>query len=304
MAPDDVVTPPSRPAGGDAAARADDMTRERRRAGNTTEDATATVTARLAGAAKYRDVHPDTIADVVAGQRDGTTDPAELERRSRARLHKVAALHLLTGRLAALRRGMDKADLAGMAEPELRAWCREVLAAHVSTGERLPDLDRFYPAVLDLVPPPATIADLACALNPFTLPWLREHTDAGYTGYDLNAGFVGLAEDFLTRVYPGSHAEQRDVLVGSSLPDVDLALLLKTYHCIEDRRRGAALSLVDQVPAAAVVVSFPTRAMNGRAAVFARRHVADLTELADRRGWRLDRATLDTEDLLVITKRH
>ena len=279
------------------------MTRARRRAGNTAADATATVTGRLAAAAKYRDVHPDTIADVVAREREGTADPAELERRSRARLHKVAALHLLTGRLAALRRGMANADLAGMPEPELRTWCREVLAAHVSTAERLPDLDRFYPTVLDLVPPPATVADLACALNPFTVPWLREHTDARYTGYDLNAGFAALAEEFLTCRYPGSHVEQRDVLTGPSVPDVDLALLLKTYHCIEDRRRGAALSLVDRVPAVAVVVSFPTRAMNGRAAVFARRHVTDLTELAERRRWRLDRATLDTEELVVVTKR-
>lgn len=277
------------------------MTSARR--ARTGADAVTTVTIRLAGAPKYRDVHPDTIADVVAGERGGTADPAELERRSRARLHKVAALHLLTGRLAALRRGMDKADLAGMAEPELRALCREVLAAHVSTAERLPDLDRFYPAILDLVPAPATIADLACALNPFTLPWLREHTDARYTGYDLNAGFVGMAGELLSRRYPGTATEQRDVLTGQSIPDVDLALLLKTYHCIEDRRRGAGLSLVDSVAAAAVVVSFPTRSMNGRTAVFARRHVADLTELADRRGWRLARATLDTEDLLVITKR-
>lgn len=268
-----------------------------------TAEATVTVTARLAAAAKYRDVHPDTIADVVAAESCGTTDPAELERRSRARLHKVAALHLLTGRLAALRRGMERADLATMDEPELRAWCRQVLGAHVSTAERLPDLDRFYATLLGLVPPPVTVADVACALNPFTLPWLREHSDARYTGYDLNSGFVGLAGHFLASRYPDSRAEQRDVLTGPPLPDVDLALLLKTYHCIEDRRRGAALSLVDRLPAAAVAVSFPTRAMNGRTAVFARRHVADLTELADRRGWRVSRATLDTEDLLVIAKR-
>lgn len=268
-----------------------------------TAEATVTVTARLAAAAKYRDVHPDTIADVVAAESCGTTDPAELERRSRARLHKVAALHLLTGRLAALRRGMERADLATMDEPELRAWCRQVLGAHVSTAERLPDLDRFYATLLGLVPPPDTVADVACALNPFTLPWLREHSDARYTGYDLNSGFVGLAGHFLASRYPDSRAEQRDVLTGPPLPDVDLALLLKTYHCIEDRRRGAALSLVDRLPAAAVAVSFPTRAMNGRTAVFARRHVADLTELADRRGWRVSRATLDTEDLLVIAKR-
>jgi 16S rRNA (guanine(1405)-N(7))-methyltransferase len=263
-------------------------------------DAVATVTARLATAAKYRDVHPETIAEVVRREGAATADAADLERRSRARLHRVAALHLLTARPAALRRGMERADLT---DPDRRrAWCRGMLAAHVSAAERLPDLDRFYPAVLGLVPPPRTVVDLACALNPFTLPWLRDGTDARYTGYDFNATFVDLANGFLGRAYPDCRVEYADVLTSPAPPATDLALLLKTYHCIEDRHPGAGRDLVDRLAARHVVVSFPTRAMNGRTAVFARRHVDDLTALAGERGWTVARATLPTEDLVAIGK--
>lgn len=289
-------------------------------------DPVQTVTARLTAAPKYRAVHPDTIADVVSRAAQFTDGAADLERQARARLHKVAALHLVTVGPAGLRRraalpadgdpsqpdgtshpdGTSQADPASPADPAsaeaTRAWCRRVLAAHVSTAERLPDLDRFYPALLSLVPPPAEIMDLACALNVFTLPWLRDSTGARYTGYDLNATFAAIGNEFLARHYPGCRVVHADVLTASPPATDGVALLLKTYHCMEGRQPGAGLRLVDTLEARHVVVSFPTRAMNGRAATFARRHIADLTQLAGERGWRLSQTSLPSEDLLAISK--
>jgi 16S rRNA (guanine(1405)-N(7))-methyltransferase len=266
---------------------------------STKDAAVPAVVARLTAAAKYRDVHPDTIAEVVRRESAATTNPAELERLSRARLHKVAALHLLTTRPAALRRAVAEVDASDPAA--LRAWCRAVLGGHVSTAERLPDLDRFYPTVFELVPRPRTVIDVACALNVFTLPWLREATAAPYTGYDLNATFVAAGNAFTDRFFPDSAVVHDDVLT-TPPPHADLALLLKTYHCIEDRRRGAGLALVDELAADHIVVSFPTRAMNGRAAVFVRRHVDALAELAGQRKWRFATAELPSELLVAVGK--
>jgi hypothetical protein len=44
--------------------------------------------------------------------------------------------------------------------------------ADLERRARLPDLDRLYPAILELTGPADSIADLACALNPCTVPWL------------------------------------------------------------------------------------------------------------------------------------
>ncbi|MEU4570792.1 hypothetical protein [Micromonospora sp. NPDC023956] len=266
----------------------------------TDSPAVARVIVRLTTAAKYRDVHPETIADLVRREGRTTGDAAELERLVRARLHKVAALHLLTARPAALRRALDRADLD---DPQARRdWCRQVLAGHFSTAERLTDLDAFYPTLFGLVPPPATVADVACALNPFTLPWLREVSDARYVGYDFNATFVALGNAFLARTHPECEIRHEEVLTDGHQVSADLALLLKTYHCMEGRRPGAGLALVDRLACRHVVVSFPTRAMNGRAAVFVPRHVEELAELARDRGWRWSRATLPSEDLVAIHK--
>jgi 16S rRNA (guanine(1405)-N(7))-methyltransferase len=255
---------------------------------------------RLRAAPKYRQVHVDTIADIVEREVAHGISEADLERRARLKLHKVIADYLLIARPSRMLRGLDEAVAAG---PEaLRDWCRAVLARHFSTAERLGDLDRLYPAILDLTGPATSIADLACALNPFTVPWLRAATPATYVGYDLNLRYVQLGAAFLELTDPMSAVRHADVLVRPEEIQADVALLLKTYHCIEDRRSGAALTLVDNLATACVVVSFPVRTMSGRAAPFTRRHLERLAELARRRGWEQRRACLADEELIVLVK--
>jgi 16S rRNA (guanine(1405)-N(7))-methyltransferase len=256
---------------------------------------------RLRAAPKYRQVHPDTIADIVEREAAHGTSDADLERRARLKLHKVIADYLLIAQPSSrILRGLDEAAAAG--PQALRGWCRNVLARHFSTAERLGDLDRLYPTILGLTGPAGSIADLACALNPFTLPWLRAVSTATYTGYDLNLRYVQLGTSFLELTDATSAVRHCDVLVRPQEIRADVALLLKTFHCIEDRRPGAALALVDDLAAASVVVSFPVRTMSGRVATFTRRHLEQLTGLAQRRGWEQRRAGLAGEELVVLVK--
>jgi 16S rRNA (guanine(1405)-N(7))-methyltransferase len=257
------------------------------------------VVARLADSAKYRHIHRDTIADVVARSLPGSTSAAELERRARASLHRVAALYLLRGRTA---RSLPGLDAAARSPAALRDWCRAMLDNHFSTRERLPDIDEFYAAVIDMTGPPASVADLGCALNVFTVPWLLDVADCVYMGYDFNRHYVDMGDMFLARTHPGSNMVHTDVVLDIPERPTDVALFLKTHHCVEDRRPGAALALVEHVRARHVVVSFPLRGMHGRAATFAGVHIDRLAALAERRGWGLRSADLRTERLLVVAK--
>ncbi len=255
---------------------------------------------RLRAAPKYRQLHADTVLDIVRQESGYASSAKDLERRARLKLHKIMALYLVSVRPERLARGMDEA-LAGD-EAELRAWCRTMLASHVSTAERLADLDVLYPTILELTGPVAAIADLACALNPFTLPWLRAATEASYAGYDINLGYVELASRFLSSYDVRSDVSHREILTQPAEIKADVALLLKTYHCIEDRQPGAALRLVQEVGARQVVVSFPVRTMSGRLAGFTPAHIATLTGLAERCGWGLRRASLRCEEFVVLVK--
>lgn len=263
-------------------------------------DAARKTVDRLRAAPKYRQVHIDTITDIVEREAAFAMNAADLERRARLKLHKVIADYLLQGRQSRLLRGLDDAVADG---PEaLREWCRGTLSRHFSTAERLPDLERLYPAILELTGPVDSIADLACALNPFTVPWLRQTSAATYTGYDLNQSYVDLGTSFLAAIDSAATVQHRDVLVRPSDITADVALLLKTYHCMEDRRAGAALRLVTDLASPFVVVSFPIRTMSGRVSPFTRAHIERLTELAAEQSWELRRATLTEEELVVLVK--
>ncbi len=252
---------------------------------------------RLRSAPKYRAIHPDTIADVVRQESVHAADKADLERRARLKLHRVAAGYLFTARPAHLLRSLDRLGAA-----DLREFCRTALGAHFSSAERLPDLDRFYPTVFAATGPAAVVADLACAVNPFSLPWLRDVSDARYVGYDLNLSYVELDRAFLARRYPDCAVHYRDVLVDPRSITADVALLLKTYHSIEERQSGAGLRLVAELGTRTVVVSFPLKSMRGRSAPFWQVQIGQLAALGEQRGWGFDRVLLPTEELVVVRK--
>jgi 16S rRNA (guanine(1405)-N(7))-methyltransferase len=258
------------------------------------------VVERLRAAPKYCSIHQDTLIDIVRRESAHAGRARELERLARLKLHKVVASYLLSTRPDRVLRGMDDALAGG--DAAVRDWCRTMLASHVSTAERLADLELLYPAIIELTGGMESIADLACALNPFTLPWLRAVTDATYTGYDINLSYVQLATQFLGWADANASVQHREILVRPAEIRADVALLLKTYHCIEDRQPGAALRLVEEVSADQVVVSFPVRTMSGRLATFTPAHIANLTSLAERRGWGLRRASLGCEEFVVLTK--
>jgi 16S rRNA (guanine(1405)-N(7))-methyltransferase len=254
---------------------------------------------RLRATSKYRDIHSDTIVHVVQQESAKAANRADLERRSRLKLHRVAAMYLLAGRTQHLMRGLTELEDS---DSGLRDFCRGALAAHFSSAERLPDLEMFYRTVFDVVGEVGTVADVACALNPFSLPWLRDVTDAEYIGYDLNMSYVRLGNAFFAGRYSGCSVLHGDVLVMPASVTADVALLMKTYHMIEDRAAGAGLNLVRDLASPTVVVSFPLRTRTGRPASFTPRLADGLRELGQRQGWRVDQATLPTELLVFVRK--
>ncbi len=267
-----------------------------------TGDVVAAVTARVAAAPKYRAVHPDTITAIVAAAAAAGGRPAEVEKRARLRLHKAAALFLATASptelLGSLRSASDDPGF------DLRAWCREAMAHHVSTAERLDDIDDLYPTILDLVDdlgPTPVLADVACAYNVLALPWLLDHGVA-YVGYDFNADVVALGEEVLRRADAGGSMVHADVVVTPGVVAEDVALLLKTYHCLEARAAGSGLALVTDLPARTVVVSLPTRGQGGRAYGFDGGHGERLAARAGERGWTIATARLRSEELWAIAK--
>ena len=84
---------------------------------------------------------------------------------------------------------------------ELRAVCRELLGRHASTRERLPYLERFYPAIWEAIGDrPTGILDLGCGLAPLALPWMEIPTSTSYHAVDADRAAIALVDAFLAHL--------------------------------------------------------------------------------------------------------
>jgi 16S rRNA (guanine(1405)-N(7))-methyltransferase len=147
---------------------------------------------------------------------------------------------------------------------ELRAVCREILAGHTSTAERLPVMDGLYEELFAATGTPSVVVDLACGLHPFALPWMPLAEDAEYFAFDIDHRLVDLVNDFLERLGHPPTATCLDLLVSVPEAPADVAFLLKSLPCLERQSAGASLRLLRQLRARRAVVSFPSKTLGGR----------------------------------------
>jgi len=146
---------------------------DERRIMSNDQDAVERIVSSIKCSKKYRDTYEGTIralATVEVGRHRRTRDAEKAVRR---RLHLIVASHLGDPDYDEAATALAKARALG--DGPFRSACRAVLAAHVSTRERLPILADFYPAIWELTGKPRTVLDIACGLNPIAILEEREH---------------------------------------------------------------------------------------------------------------------------------
>jgi len=212
---------------------------------------------------KYRWTCDATLLRVAEWAAGRHRSPKEALKAAKRKLHQIYGAYVVPGDLGRIERLID----AIPPEPSgdaLRAACRDILACHASTRERLPILDEAYAMLAELPGPVDSVLDLACGLNPFALPWMGLAPDCAYQAWDIDSRLVGAVNRFLGRLGRAPSAECRDVLVDPPDRPADVALLLKTAPCLERQEKGSVLSLLRRLRTRHVVVSFPLRSLGGR----------------------------------------
>jgi hypothetical protein len=250
---------------------------------------------------KYRGITPETVRDVARRElQRGGPQGAALER-ARLRLHRLWAGYLGEPDYEAAVRGLERA-FAGRSQEAVRAACLQILCRHQSAAERVGELEAFYSAVFAVTGAPRSVLDLACALNPLSWRWMGLDRGAAYLAFDINRRTVDLLSRYFALEGIGGRAEHRDVLVSPPEERGDVALLLKMYHCLEHRRRGAGWEAVASVPATWVVVSFPTRNLAARRADIIGNYEPEIRERAAESGWSVSAAGVTGEAALIVRK--
>jgi 16S rRNA (guanine(1405)-N(7))-methyltransferase len=265
-------------------------------------EAVGEVVAELRRSRRYRSLAEPTLRRVAERSLDveqGRVQPAV--KRSKRALHEIFGAYVgRTPRYARLEANLAAGVETGDSE-RVRAAARQALAAHASTAERLEVLDEFYDRVFEATGSPESVVDVACGLNPLATPWMRLDPEARYTALDIDADSIAFVDRALELLGVEHVAHVADVLFEPP-PEGDVVLLLKTIPCLEQQESGAGYRLVDALRARAVVASFPTASLGGRAKGMARTYAQRFEREAAERGWRFEQLAFSGELVYVVRK--
>lgn len=234
------------------------------------------VVERVLRSARYRDVDPAMLARMAAEEQPRARNIDDAVKRVKRRLHQAVGAF----------RGSERADAMSAAwdgdlgDPTFRSACIDVLRAHASTRERLAALDAFYPPIWAVTGLPHSVLDLACGLNPVTLPWMGLPADAMYVASDVDGRPLRAVEAFLELVGQPHRVEARDLVADPPGDRADVAFLFKLVTTLDRQDPDAADRLVAALRVRYAVVSFPVRSLAGRGRGMERTYRARLERLA------------------------
>jgi len=220
---------------------------------------------KIADSRKYRrtGIPRQTIEDVLKQELLRFPKEAEALRSARAILHNIMAPYLGDPDYEAERKRLAAIN-AGEDHSAIKSYCMEILSWHDSTLERIPYLNDFYQAILEVSPQPRVVLDLACGLNPIALPFMGLPHDVDYYAYDIHQPRIGLINDFFTSQAIKPLAEVRDVLLNPPQISAGAAFLFKEAHRMEKRRKGCSRELVKAINARVTFISLPNRSLGGQ----------------------------------------
>ena len=251
---------------------------------------------------KYRHISADLVQRIGAAELEKGRKPKDAVKAVKKKLHQIAAAYLT-----------EKPDYPAWLETlksasqskkpqELKNACRGILMQHASTRERLPILDDFYTSILDGLGPIHSVLDIACGLNPLTIPWMPLQDEFTYYACDIYTDLAGFLNSFLKLYQAKGEATVCDVIYKAPQQEVDLALLLKAIPCLEQIDKSGGERLLDSTNAKRLIVSFPIHSLGGRQKGMAKNYAARFYALVAGRSWQIKRFEFDTELAFLITK--
>jgi len=211
--------------------------------------------------AKYGQVAPELVCAIGAQELSKRRNLKEAIKATKNKLHQTVGAYwsgkpAYAAWLTALRTAPDP--------DSQRAACETMLRQHASTRERLPLLDEFYPTLFADLLPIRSILDLACGLNPLTIPWMPLAPDARYHACDVDAEQVGFLQQALPLLGVQGTASVCDLLQPFTAPAVEVVLLLKTLPCLEQIDKSVSARLVTRLHAPVIIISYPAQSLGGR----------------------------------------
>ena len=256
---------------------------------------------RLRQSRKYGGVCEETLARAVDWAMVRHPRPSDALKAARRKLHQVHGAYFSGFDRRRLDRAVEGVE-GGASGEAARAACADVLEMHASTAERVEIAQKMYRDVFGCTGAPTSVADLACGLNPFFLPWMGLPTGTRYEASDIDSGVVSAVDRLIAALGFRGGGECRDVLASPPTGRPDVTLLLKTAPCLERQDEGSVVRLLRRIRSPFVVVSFPTKSLGGREKGMRRSYAKFMAEVASELSVEVEELAYATEAVYVLKR--
>lgn len=270
------------------------------------------VTQAIKNSRKYGDTSEATIRQLAVEAVRQHKKPKAAIKAVRARLHSIMAPYLgdpdYTAVIPQLTQAFHDQD-----DERIRQLCRQSLAAHLSTRERLPILADFYAQIFAITGQPQTILDIACALNPLALRWMNllptlyarrtthDESSISYYAYDIHEPRIEFINHYFRLEGLEALARVQDVALNFPQEQADVALFLKEMPRFARNYGELGRPLLESLNVHWLVISYPTisthggRNLTGRYRDFMHKLIAGLN-------WQVTELLFDGELVFIIKK--
>jgi 16S rRNA (guanine(1405)-N(7))-methyltransferase len=215
--------------------------------------------------ARYADIDEKLVTRLVQDFQSKGFSPKDIVKRTRAKLHQIGGAYQENA-IPYQRLHTELLTLPdNLQDAQVLDFCTRVIDYHRSTKERAAQLSVMYKAIFADLPPIHAILDLACGLNPLTLPWMPVADTIQYHACDIYGDMITLLNDFFAHFHVNGRAFLCDLSTEVPTTKVDLVFLFKTLPCLEQVDKSISLRLLQSISSEYVLVSFPVRSLSGRA---------------------------------------
>ena len=254
----------------------------------------------VSSSSKYAHLAASLVARVTNEEAGKHKSKADIIHSARTRLHQLTGAYLAP-KLDYAQWLLNFKSLSPNDRGGLEAASLQMMRLHASTAERIEVLPRFFQVTLASIAPVYSVLDLACGLNPLSIPWMP-----------LREGFVYHASDVVTPLvdFLGSYFELFGINGTASIGDlscsfptqkVQLALLMKTLPLMEQIESGLAGKILDNIQADHILITYPLRSLGGRKKGMEQTYRSQFDQLAAGRGWKIQEFSFPNEIAFLAT---
>lgn len=256
---------------------------------------------KILGSKKYRDTAPETVKLIAAECIERFPTLRKAEDALRERLHNIMAPYLGDPNYPLAIEQFSQAFATG--ENAVQSLCRELLAIHDSTRERLAVMETFYPRIWEITGKPSTLLDIACGLNPLSFPWMElPLAPTRLYAYEIHVARVELLNHYFTLQGLPALAKLQDVAENFPQEEADIAFFLKELPRFEKNYGNLGLKLLQSLQVNWIVLSFPAISLHGGGRSLVAHYRAYFEKLSAGQNWQTTELLFPNELVYCIKK--